>query len=69
MNMVDLILTVCLATNPGTCRDEHLYFESNGMLMHCMFMAPIEIAKWTREHPKLRVKRWRCAFPDGSADI
>lgn len=69
MNMVDLILTVCLATNPGSCRDEHLYFESNGRLMHCMFMAPFEIAKWAQQHPKLRVKRWKCAFPDRSENI
>ncbi|WP_315927713.1 hypothetical protein [Mesorhizobium sp. SP-1A] len=69
MSIVDLILTVCLVTNPGTCRDEHLHFESNGLLMNCMFLAPSEIAKWTQQHPKLRVKRWKCAFPGRSRDI
>ncbi|MER9134444.1 hypothetical protein [Mesorhizobium sp. M0768] len=63
MDMVDLILTVCLSANPGNCRDEHLYFESRGSLFQCMFLAPAEIAKWSQEHPSLRVVRWKCAVP------
>jgi hypothetical protein len=69
MNMVDLILTVCLSANPSNCRDEHLYFESRGSLMHCMFLAPSEIAKWSQEHPAVRVKRWKCAFPSKERSI
>ena len=63
MDMVGLILTVCLSVDPGNCRDEHLYFESRGSLLQCMMLAPSEIAKWSQEHPTLKVKRWRCAFP------
>ncbi|MER9068823.1 hypothetical protein NKH84_19985 [Mesorhizobium sp. M0902] len=63
MDMVDLILTVCLSANPGNCRDEHLYFESRGSLFQCMFLAPAEIAKWSQEHPSLKVVRWKCAVP------
>jgi len=63
MQMIDLVLTVCLAANPGNCRDEHLYFESRGSLNQCMFLAPPEIAKWAQEHPALRVVRWKCEFP------
>ncbi|RWN31536.1 hypothetical protein [Mesorhizobium sp.] len=63
MDMVDLILTVCLIANPGNCRDEHLYFESRGSLFQCMMLAPSEIAKWSQEHPTLKVKRWKCAAP------
>lgn len=63
MDMVDLILTACLSANPGNCRDEHLYFESRGSLFQCMFLAPAEIAKWSQEHPSLKVVRWKCAVP------
>lgn len=63
MDMVDLILTVCLSANPGNCRDEHLYFESRGSLFQCMFLAPAEIAKWSQEHPSLKIVRWKCAVP------
>ncbi|TPK60713.1 MULTISPECIES: hypothetical protein [unclassified Mesorhizobium] len=69
MDMVDLILTVCLSTNPGNCRDEHLYFESRGSLLQCMFLAPSEIAKWSQEHPTLKVMRWKCAFPSKERSI
>lgn len=69
MNLVDLILTVCLTANPGQCRVEHLHFESHGSLMQCMFLAPTEIAKWSQEHPTLKVKRWKCAFPTHERDI
>ena len=51
MNIVDLILTVCMAANGNACHDEHLYFESHGSLMQCMFLAPAEMAKWSETHP------------------
>lgn len=63
MEMVDLILRVCLSASPVDCRDEHLYFESRGSLMQCMFLARAEIAKWSEEHPNLKIVRWRCNFP------
>ncbi|TWF58552.1 hypothetical protein [Neorhizobium alkalisoli] len=69
MNMVDLVLTVCLLSNPASCRDEHLFFESRGSLFQCMILAPTEIAKWSGDHPALRIKRWRCAFPDKGRKI
>jgi hypothetical protein len=69
MNLVDLVLTVCLATHPDQCRVEHLHFESHGSLMQCMFKAPAEIAKWSQEHPTLKVKRWKCAFPSPAREI
>jgi hypothetical protein len=69
MNMVELVLTVCLVSNPGTCNEEHLYYESAGNLMHCMFQAQPEIAKWSSQHPKKKVMRWACKFPDKDQDI
>ena len=69
MNLVDLVLTVCLAANANSCRTEHLYFEHNGSLMQCMFRAPTYIAQWTEDHPAFKVVRWKCTFPDTSRDI
>lgn len=63
MELVDLILTVCLISNPERCRLEHLYFESRGTLFQCMVLAPAEIAKWASSHPSHQVVRWKCAFP------
>ncbi|MDK1389140.1 hypothetical protein QN224_27430 [Sinorhizobium sp. 8-89] len=64
MNLVDLVLTVCMLANPTDCRTEHLYFESRGSLVQCMMLAPSEIAKWSESHPRLKIVRWKCVFPD-----
>ena len=69
MNMVDLVLTVCLTAAPTDCREQHLYFESRGSLVHCMFLAPPEIAKWSTEHPAHKVVRWRCAYPSQEREL
>lgn len=69
MELVDLVLTVCLTANAGSCRTEHLHFESRGSLAQCMFLAPPEIAKWSAEHPALKVVRWKCEYPKSERDI
>ncbi len=69
MNLVNLIMTVCLANNPSSCRIEQLIFESSGDLRQCMFLAPPEIAKWTEQHPSLNVVRWKCALPGKDMEL
>ncbi|WP_157016224.1 hypothetical protein [Mesorhizobium xinjiangense] len=73
MNLVELVMTVCLAASPEECRVERHSFESTGesagSLMQCMFLAPSYIARWSQQHPAHRVVRWRCAFPDVGEDI
>lgn len=69
VDLVDLVLTVCALGDPTDCRTEHLYFESRGSLVQCMVLAPAEIAKWSEEHPELKVTRWTCTFPDEGREI
>ena len=69
MDVIDLVLTICLISDPSSCREEHLHFENKGNLLNCMFLAPMEIAKWSEEHPKLRVVRWRCAYPSSERSL
>ena len=69
MDLIDLVLTVCLVAEPSSCRTEHLYFERGGGLMQCTVMAPPEIARWSEAHPKFRVARWRCAYPEKDVHI
>ena len=63
MDVIDLVLTVCLLSNPTSCREERLHFENRGSLHNCMFLAPTEIAKWSGDHPKVKVVRWKCDYP------
>jgi len=66
MNMVDLVLSVCLLSNPSACEDKHLYFEWHGSLNACMFQAQPYIAAYMSEHPQYKLVRWRCEVPDTS---
>jgi hypothetical protein len=69
MELIDLVLTVCLTADPNECRIEHLHFESRGSLAQCMFLAPPEIAKWSTEHPALKVVRWTCEYPKREQNV
>ncbi|WEX75026.1 hypothetical protein PYH37_000355 [Sinorhizobium numidicum] len=64
MGLVTLVLTVCLISAPERCREENLQFQGHSSLTQCMFQSVIYIAKWSEEHPALRVKRWRCKLQD-----
>lgn len=64
MDMVDLVVVLCSVLNPGACQERHILFESHGSLQACMMEAPPYLAQWIGEHPKLRVARWRCVWPD-----
>lgn len=62
MQIVDLVLAVCLVSDPGSCRDEHLYFESHGSLRACMMEALPAIADWAGDHPQWRISRFHCEW-------
>ena len=61
--MIDLILTICALNAPADCSERRLAFVSDESPMRCMMRAPPTIAQWAREHPQMRVARWRCAYP------
>jgi len=64
MYMLDLVLLACSLTEPSMCREHHLMFESAGSLHSCVMQAPPLVAQWAGAHPKLRVVRWHCDFPE-----
>ncbi|MCL6707916.1 hypothetical protein M8R20_12980 [Pseudomonas sp. R2.Fl] len=66
---IELVLTICLADRPASCREEHLNFEDGGGPVTCMLQAPPQIAKWSAEHPKQRVVKWRCEYSSKEREI
>ncbi|WAJ26778.1 hypothetical protein [Antarcticirhabdus aurantiaca] len=62
--VVDLILTVCMLSDPTTCREERLIYESRGSLAQCMMLSTPYVAQWAGEHPKWMVKSWTCNWPE-----
>jgi hypothetical protein len=65
MPIVDLILAVCLITDPASCREEHLYFQSHGSLRACMAEAIPAMAQWAGSHPQWHIERFHCEWASG----
>ncbi|WP_102960134.1 hypothetical protein [Mangrovicella endophytica] len=66
--MIDLILTVCMLSQPETCKEQRLTFESRGSLNQCMMLAMPYVANWAGEHPLWHVKEWHCDWPEKRKD-
>jgi hypothetical protein len=64
MPTVALILAVCMVSNPQSCREEHLYFESHGSLRVCMGEAMPAMAEWAGDHPQWQIEKFHCEWPD-----
>jgi hypothetical protein len=61
--MIELVLLVCLASNPTDCHKEWPPFESTQASMHaCMFEGQRQAVQWAEAHPKYRVRKWSCGL-------
>jgi len=63
MGLIELILTVCAATQPNMCEDRHFQFMYYGSLRQCTAGAQPYIAQWIGEHPNWKPVRWHCEYP------
>lgn len=56
-----LLMTICLAANPTTCREERLSFSfEETSHTACIVHGQSALADWQRTHPGWRIGRWRC---------
>ncbi|HEX5998383.1 MAG TPA: hypothetical protein VFZ16_03135 [Hyphomicrobiaceae bacterium] len=58
--MIAIILSTCLISDPGICRDQSIPLASEVSPLRCVMWAPPHVAQWSEEHPLWRVVRWRC---------
>lgn len=59
--MIEIVLSVCLVANPGSCKDVNLTYMAESVTPYqCMVYGQSEIAKWVNVHPKWKVQRWKC---------
>lgn len=56
--MISLILVVCLAAAPDTCRDVDPMVQMTPVA--CQTMGQMAALAWLDEHPKWRLRGWRC---------
>ena len=68
--MIELLVSVCLISDPSRCKDVSLVFAEEGLSqMKCVMGAQPEIAKWMEGNPKWALKRWTCQRPGLYAKI
>jgi hypothetical protein len=58
--MMTIILSACLVSSPGECRDFRLPLDGDMTALSCTMKAPPYFAKWMDEHPSWQVMRWKC---------
>jgi len=67
--MIAIIISACLLSDPGVCRDQTIPLSSEyASAVRCMMTAPPHVAQWSEEHPEWRIVRWRCG-PSNRQDI
>jgi hypothetical protein len=62
--MIAIVISACLAANPGVCKNYRIPLASGIDPSHCMTDAQPHFANWTAQHPGWRIVRWSCASGD-----
>ncbi len=58
--MLSIILSACLVSNPGQCKDFKIPLDVNMDALQCAMAAPPYFAQWAEEHPGWQIRRWKC---------
>ncbi|MFO1039861.1 MAG: hypothetical protein U1E45_23715 [Geminicoccaceae bacterium] len=61
--MIELLLIVCLQSQPDKCEEIYLTPGQPVSIMQCMFNGAKQAALWAKDHPGYVVKRWNCGEP------
>lgn len=64
---MNLVMLVCLAASPQTCREERLLVGYDlADAQSCMMGSVPIIAEWADANPEWQVSRWKCGATSGS---
>lgn len=58
--MLAIILSACMASNPGVCKDYKISLDPSIDPASCMVNAPPYFAEWAESHPGWTITKWRC---------
>ncbi len=62
--MIAIVISACLVTNPGVCRDYRVPLAVEVYANRCVFEAQPHFAAWAAQHPNWQIKSWRCSSAD-----
>ncbi|WP_226579679.1 hypothetical protein [Acuticoccus sediminis] len=63
MPIIQLVVAVCLNTNPSVCSEERFSFLEQTTPQSCTMRAMPYLAQWAGEHPQYKIKSWKCSYP------
>lgn len=63
MTFVEVVLTICLVSDPSVCETHKFRKVGNLTPFQCMHYGQQEIVKYLRNKPGFRVKKWTCGRP------
>ena len=63
MSPINILLYVCLLSNPDACEEKVIPISDVGSISACYFWAQPHIAAWSETHPKYKIMKWTCANP------
>lgn len=71
--MIEIVLTVCLLSSAGQCKDVALSYvdeeQKSVTPMQCMMFGQIEASRWLEGHPQWRLAKWKCGEVRQTAKI
>lgn len=60
MNVFDLVMLVCLISDPQSCKEETIKVSGAGEVKSCMWNAQFDMAAWAADHPKYEIRKFTC---------
>jgi hypothetical protein len=64
MNLFNIVMGICLLSDPNSCREHRIQFESYESLNECILDAQFYIAQWQAANPGWKLGPWHCEYGD-----
>jgi hypothetical protein len=64
MSLVQLLVSICLVSDPQTFREQHFSFAEDGSLAQCTIRAQPYLAEWASWNTQWSVVRWKRGYGD-----
>lgn len=59
--MIEILLSVCLISEPATCKDVRLSYMADQVTPYqCMFRGQVAASRWADGNPKWRIAKFTC---------
>lgn len=68
MNFYEIVLAICMLSDPTQCREQVLQFESVESLNQCNLDAQFYVASWLGENPEWKMKSFQCRYAQSTED-